>query len=105
MDSGDGVSYTVPIYEGFSLPHAILRLDLAGRDLTDNLMKILVEGDIVRQIKEKISQFSEGFNEKFRSLPIRVNLRQIMHFQMDRSFLMEMGDFCLQIHCSLEWNL
>ncbi|PWN25099.1 actin-like protein [Jaminaea rosea] len=63
LDSGDGVTHSVPVFEGFSMPHAIRRIDLAGRDVTDHLqlllrgagydMKTSAEKEVVRGLKEE----------------------------------------------------
>lgn len=35
VECGEGVSYSVPIFEGYALPHAINKIDIAGKDITN----------------------------------------------------------------------
>ena len=62
LDVGDGVAHSVPIYEGYAMPHSVMRVDVAGRDVTRYLKLLLrkegydfhtsAELEIVRTIKE-----------------------------------------------------
>lgn len=64
VDSGDGVTHICPVFDGFALPHLTRRLDIAGRDVTRYLIKLLLlrgyafnhsaDFETVRQIKEKL---------------------------------------------------
>lgn len=85
VDSGDGVTHVVPVYEGFSCGHAIQRLNLAGRDLSQFMCKELMsighnftsssEKDIAREMKESQCYVAIDFEEeckKFKETPMDI---------------------------------
>jgi actin-related protein len=73
-DSGDGVTHTIPVFEGFSIPHAIEKMEIAGRVLTDYMQKLLLgtgesltssaELEIVRDIKEKLCFVAANYEKE-----------------------------------------
>ncbi|PAA49704.1 hypothetical protein BOX15_Mlig010197g4, partial [Macrostomum lignano] len=64
VDSGDGVTHICPVYDGFALPHLTKRLNIAGRDITRYLIKLLLlrgyafnasaDFETIRQLKERL---------------------------------------------------
>lgn len=57
---GEGISYTVPIFQGYALPHAMIKLDIAGQDVTDSLVKQLeAKGEKVAKHTEHIRMLKE----------------------------------------------
>jgi actin, other eukaryote len=74
ISSGAGATHTVPVFEGFALPHAILSLDVAGNDLTNYMSELLAknghqfttsaEKEIVRDIKERLCYIAADFEQE-----------------------------------------
>ncbi|XP_064607393.1 actin-like [Liolophura sinensis] len=74
LDSGDGTTHAVPIYEGHALPYGITHIDLAGRELNGFIRKFLTdrgfilssaeERNIIRDIKEKLCYVALDFKQE-----------------------------------------
>ena len=97
LDSGDGVTHAVPIYEGYALSHSIQRSDIAGRDVTRYLQLLLrkearhfktsAEFEVVRQIKEKACFVSSNIQKDEMNPPEKTQylLPDGSHFELGMS--------------------
>ena len=74
LDSGDGVSHCIPVYEGRIQSHALGKLKLAGRHVTEKLIKLLqfrgysfnssADFETIREIKEDMCYMSVALEKE-----------------------------------------
>lgn len=76
IESGEGITYAVPIFEGYALPHAIQQINIAGQDVTQTLLDSLMTQnmeidasyiDFVREIKEQMCEVAFDYDHALRS--------------------------------------
>lgn len=99
LESGDGVTCAVPIYEGYALPHAFKRLDFGGSDLTSYMRSLLAqkgrsfsspaEQDIVRSIKEKLAYVALDFDAEVRAAKLSPTTGQVYKLPDDSILTLE----------------
>eukprot|EP01091_Cochliopodium_minus_P016795 TRINITY_DN6395_c0_g1_i1.p1 TRINITY_DN6395_c0_g1~~TRINITY_DN6395_c0_g1_i1.p1 ORF type:complete len:315 (-),score=83.26 TRINITY_DN6395_c0_g1_i1:24-968(-) len=98
LDIGDGVAHTVPVSEGFIIPHNIRRVDLAGRDLTGYLAVLLAKRDynfttgsemqVVKKIKEKTCyvalDYAKELDSELKSVEFELPDKKIITLDQER---------------------
>ena len=96
VDSGDGVTHLIPVYEGFLNQHLIKRLNVAGRHVTNYLTKLLLirgyafnstaDFETVREIKEKLCYVSNNLEED-RRLAKETTIQDMEYTLPDKSVI------------------
>lgn len=103
-DSGDGVTHIVVVYDGYSIKHAIDRLNIAGRNLTDFIAKHLAEDglqfdstadkEIAKQIKEKLCYCALDFDAELQEF--HENPDKKKEFTLPDSTTVKVGDVVIR---------
>ncbi|CAH6779959.1 actin-related protein T1 [Phodopus roborovskii] len=102
VDSGDGVTCTVPIYEGYALSHAITKLYVAGRDITEHLTRLLLAKGytfpcilnkaVVDDIKEKLCTVTWGQEDTHKNYQ-----QALKEYQLPDGNVIQMSDHLCRV--------
>lgn len=88
MDCGDGISHTVPIYEGYAIPHAVQQIQIAGRHLNTRLLNLLNQKGFsfsssqnknnseVKKIKESLCFVAQDYDAEMKAAQDMSNINQ-----------------------------
>ena len=78
LESGDSVTHIISIYQGNSLPKTSEKINLGGRDVTNNLLRLLneknypftntINREFAIEIKEKLCYVASNFSEEMQKL-------------------------------------
>lgn len=70
-ESGEGVTYSVPVFEGYALPHAMQSIEVAGQEVTNKLIEELLESNVnqshahlIRDVKERMCHVSRNYQSE-----------------------------------------
>ncbi|KAH3763407.1 actin ACT1 [Pelomyxa schiedti] len=106
IETGGGVTHTVPVVEGAAIPHATVRLPFGGRDLTDYMVKLLdsehgyhfttpAEWDTVEKMKTEVTYVAQDFSAEVSKASDSVNAKytlpdgQVININNERFFTPE----------------
>jgi actin-related protein len=77
LDAGEGIHHIVPVYEGYTIPHAVIKSELSGAVLTDFMRQLMTERsppaadlpiNCVRAVKEKLCYVPLDFQAEVQSV-------------------------------------
>lgn len=63
VESGQGITHAVPVFEGYAIPHAIFKMEIAGQDITDKVRQQMEQEfgieqahnlQVMQALKEKV---------------------------------------------------
>lgn len=99
VESGEAITYTVPVFEGYSIPHAMIKLEIAGQDITDSLIHELESSGIkcsqfketIRNLKEQMCSVSQNFSYDIQQVDDPLSLE-------DRSYELPTGQIITVNH-------